>query len=148
MSSQPVLDLLFALLEEEASKRERLFHDMAMTSHELKTPLTVIKGVLQLAQRQLHHPGAAAEGTSERIDDLLDTAIRQVEHLTLLVGDLGDLSQQRSGSLALQARPCDLRGIVSQAVEVATLLALGAPSTWRFRANRSPPRWIRGASNR
>jgi len=127
MIPQPILDHLFALLQEEASKREQLFHHMALVSHELKTPLTAIKGSLQLAGRQLHQPGAAGEATTGRIDALLALALRQVEHLTLLVGDLSDLSQQRPGSLALQARPCDLRDIVTQAVEVVAWLAPQRP---------------------
>ncbi|MBF6592476.1 MAG: sensor histidine kinase, partial [Ktedonobacterales bacterium] len=116
-------DLLFALLQEEAANREQLFHALALTSHELKTPLTTIKGSLQLAQRQLRQqPGGEASGL-EKIDRLLATALRQADHLTLLVSDLNDLSERRAGHLALQVCPCDLRDIVRQGVEGSTLLA-------------------------
>src|SRR5260370_10647536 len=96
MIPQLVFALLFALLEEEAAQRKQLFHNLAMASHELKTPLTTIKGALQLAQRQLHPPPGRGEAASGKIDGLLASALRQVDHLTLLVGDLNTLVERRA----------------------------------------------------
>ena len=127
MLQHPLIDLLFALLQEEEENRERLFTDMSMASHELKTPLTVLKVCLQQARRQLAQGTAGQEGGRSRIDGLLASAERQVDRLTLLVGDLCGLSEQRSGSSPLHTQPCDLCVTVRLAVEVAARLAPERP---------------------
>ncbi len=68
---------------------------ISMASHELKTPLTSIKGYVQVLQ--MMHMG----GDNEVLKKSLGSVEKQVEKLTLLVSELLDLSKIRSGNLFL-----------------------------------------------
>ncbi|RZM12717.1 MAG: PAS domain S-box protein, partial [Pedobacter sp.] len=61
---------------------------MSIASHELKTPITSIKGYLQIAQRL-----AERSSTDSQILSFVDKANRQVGKLTTLVEDLLDVTR-------------------------------------------------------
>lgn len=97
---------------------------LGMTSHELKTPLTALKGALQLLQRQAQRLGYAdLLSLSDRqrfVNDLtqrLATALRQVDVQTRLINELLDVSRITTNSLELSLRRGDLVGIVRETVE-------------------------------
>ncbi len=115
-------------------ERERLLHEQAeaqatelalraanrhmeeflgMVSHELKTPLTSIKGNTQLAMRQLKNSIQAFE----RIFGLYDAAEQQTRRLNRLVDDLLDVSRAQAGHLELIPGSCDLRVLVHEALQ-------------------------------
>lgn len=72
---------------------------MAMASHELKTPLTVVKANLQILEQKLH--------TDSRVN-FVDKALRQVNKLSDLISDLLDVSKIQSGKLELNKTTFDL----------------------------------------
>jgi PAS domain S-box-containing protein len=86
---------------------------VGMISHELKTPLTSIKGNTQLAVRQLK----ASMQTFERIIGLYEATEQQSRRLNRLVDDLLDVSRSQAGHLELIAGLCDLREIVHEAIQ-------------------------------
>lgn len=86
---------------------------LGMVSHELKTPLTSIKGNTQLAMRQLRN----SMQTFERIFGLYDAAEQQTRRLNRLVDDLLDVSRAQAGHLELIPAPCDLRNLTHEALE-------------------------------
>lgn len=86
---------------------------LGMVSHELKTPLTSIKGNTQLAVRQLRNSMQAFE----RILGLYEAAEQQSRRLNRLVDDLLDVSRTQAGYLEMLPGPCDLRTIVHEALE-------------------------------
>lgn len=86
---------------------------LGMVSHELKTPLTTIKGNTQLAIRQLRN----SMQTFERILNLYESAERQSQRLNRLVNDLLDVSRAQTGQIELLPGPCDLRWLVHEARE-------------------------------
>ncbi len=97
---------------------------LGIASHELRAPLTAIKGNLQLAKRQLNRMLKQDEitkeevaGTITTIQGLLDRAERQATVQNRLVNDLIDISRIHAGRLELQVEPCDLTGIVREVVE-------------------------------
>jgi len=115
-------------------ERERLLHEQAeaqatelalraanrhmeeflgMVSHELKTPLTSIKGNTQLAMRQLKNSMQAFE----RIFGLYDAAEQQTRRLNRLVDDLLDVSRAQAGHLELIPGSCDLKVLVHEALQ-------------------------------
>jgi signal transduction histidine kinase/PAS domain-containing protein len=115
-------------------ERERLLHEQAeaqatelalraanrhmeeflgMVSHELKTPLTSIKGNTQLAIRQLRN----SMQTFERIFGLYDAAEQQTRRLNRLVDDLLDVSRAQVGHLELIPGASDLRKLVHEALQ-------------------------------
>lgn len=112
---------------------------LAIAAHELKTPITVMKGNAELLARQLARPTP----DPLRLARLSERVTGQIERLEYLIGDLLDLSRLRRGQLPLRPRLCDL---VALSVEVlaritATLpdpgptLVLAAPAAALLRAD-------------
>jgi signal transduction histidine kinase len=86
---------------------------LGMVSHELKTPLTSIKGNTQLAVRQLKN---SLQGL-ERILGLYENSERQTRRLGRLVDDLLDVSRSQAGLLDLQLARAGLPPLIAEAVE-------------------------------
>ncbi len=99
--------------EAEAAKSEFV----SVVSHELRTPLTSIKTSLGLL-------GKGAAGTvSEKMHDLLDIALRNLDRLIRLVDDLLDLSRIESGRVAMEIRAVSLGDAARRAVEAVRAFA-------------------------
>lgn len=108
-------------IEEQKQLEERKDEFLRMASHDLRTPLTAMKGNLQLAQRQLARLLAAAEETASKkglsdIALLLSRALRQTDVQQRLIGDLLDVSRIQAGKLELSLEPCDLVPLVREIV--------------------------------
>lgn len=77
----------------EAERKKDEF--ISIASHELKTPMTSIKGYIQLLERSLD------KNDIETVRKRLHKVQNQVEKLNLLVADLLDISKIESGKLKL-----------------------------------------------
>lgn len=92
---------------------------IALASHELRTPITAIKGYTQISLRNMPQPAdPRLERTLRIIDDKADS-------LTRLISELLDVSRMRAGILELYTEPLDLGGLVR---EIVGSLELTAPS--------------------
>ena len=98
-----------AIKEAERAKDEWL----SIASHELRTPITSIKGYTQFLERQVQR----ADGGPSRqtLTEALGTISRQVNRLVELVTDLLDVSRIQQGRLVLRRRACELRDLVRAA---------------------------------
>ena len=85
---------------------------IATVSHDLQTPLTAARAGLALLD--LDTP--AQLSVEQR--DLLDTSRRNIEYLTILIGDLLTYNQLEAGTLQLEREPVDLRAVVAAAMRV------------------------------
>jgi signal transduction histidine kinase len=83
---------------------------LSMAAHELKTPLTSLKGFAQLVQRGVAGKRAA------------DVIVQQVDHLDLLVADLLDAARLESGRIVIHPVDTDLSSVIGRAVEQAQML--------------------------
>jgi two-component system CheB/CheR fusion protein len=92
---------------------------LAWAGHELRSPLTTLRGYLQLAARRLD-PGA-----DERLRRYLGLAGEEAQRLGLLVGELLDATRLQSGKLHLRLAPLDLAPLVAHTVELAQVLTQG-----------------------
>ncbi len=105
---------LFTVVMRDISERrhmERLKNEFISTvSHELRTPLTSIRGALGLVL------GKASDGLSPKAKQLLDTATRNSERLTLLINDILDLEKIESGRLEFVFTALDLVAVTRQAI--------------------------------
>jgi signal transduction histidine kinase len=108
----------------EANRRMDEF--LSIASHELRSPLTSIKGNIQLTQRRLKAViGNRSVSTLDDLDKLemaytlLERAEQQMRVLNRLVNDLIDISRIQAGKLDLQIqlRPSDLASIVKEVVQ-------------------------------
>jgi signal transduction histidine kinase len=90
---------------------------LSVVSHELKTPVTSIKGFVQLLQRRL------ALESEERYAHYLDVLNHQTDRLTGLIDNLLDLARTRRGALSFQKALLEYVEFVRDAVARAQLIA-------------------------
>ena len=98
-------------ITERKQTEERKDEFVSMVSHELKTPVTSIKGFTQVLQRRLQKLG---EQESLRYLGIMD---RQLNKLTKLINDLLDISKMQSGKIAYQETCFDLTLLLQETVE-------------------------------
>jgi signal transduction histidine kinase len=77
--------------------------------HELRQPLTVIRGQLQLGRR---HIGKDAD----RVQAAIDISVAQVDRMTRLLGDLLDSARLAANALELRVQPFDLATSIAMAI--------------------------------
>src|SRR5699024_6939540 len=90
---------------------------LTIASHELKTPITSIKGLTQLAIRRLKRAGITNEVST------LQSVEKQVDRMIELISDMLDTRRIQHGRLELQFRPFDLASLVretAQALQATT----------------------------
>jgi two-component system OmpR family sensor kinase len=115
-----------------AFERERGFVDDA--SHELRSPIAVLRGELELALRA---PGDPAE-----VERSLQAALGEAERLSRLADDLLVLARERAGSLVVRDDPVDLLDLAAtESHRLAPALGLqvriaGDPAVVRGDADR------------
>ncbi len=89
------------------------FGFLSTAAHELKTPLTAIKGGTQLLERRMKRAGPAF---GERDLQLLAMVSEQVTKLAAMVDDLLDTSRLAGGRIRLALERLNLREVVDQAI--------------------------------
>lgn len=99
---------------EDITERREIEHRkddfIVMASHELKTPVTSLKGFTQILQSRFKKRG------DEQDLHFLSRMEGQLNKLTRLIKDLLDLSRMRSGELPLQQSVIDLNELVQNTV--------------------------------
>lgn len=91
------------------AQRERTAF-FAMASHELKTPVTAVRGQIQLALR------FAQRGTPDLVATALSRADDQIQRLTALIDDLLDAARLDVGRFDLVIAPTDIADVVTASV--------------------------------
>jgi signal transduction histidine kinase len=89
---------------------------VSVVSHELRSPLTPIRGYVQLVAREL-----AREGSHDLQVQRLNSIDGHVVRLTRLVDDLLDVSRMRAGSLEIRPIECDLVELTRDVVQVRSI---------------------------
>jgi len=84
---------------------------MSIASHELKTPITSIKGYLQFAMKM------AKEEKFGHILQFVSKANRQIGKLTRLVDDLLDVTKIQAGKLTFTISTFNIEEVVAEAVD-------------------------------
>jgi signal transduction histidine kinase len=118
-----------AKLEQANQLKDQFF---SMASHELKTPITSIRGQAQLALRRMAKE-RTADSEMAPVRTALESINEQTRRLNALVEDLLDLSSIRAGKIPLRMGKCDLAQLCRAVVEEQRLLSsraidLTAPS--------------------
>jgi signal transduction histidine kinase len=91
---------------------------LSVAAHELKTPVTSLRGYAQLLLRQTNGRVAAPEA-EQRIRRGLATIDRQSHRLNELISQLLDVSRIQAAKLTLEREPTDLTRLATEVVEAA-----------------------------
>ena len=117
--SKPISPQRVAIRVRGAIERRRLLrqvHDLrasftSMLVHDLRAPLTVIKGYLELLQRPTLDP------TTDRQRRYLASMELSADRMLKLIGEILDLSKLEAGKLALERRPMDLAALAREVAD-------------------------------
>ena len=108
-----------AAAEEQRAALDRMKQDfVANISHELRTPVAVLRGSLEVLQ-----DGTVSEG--EEVAAYYAQMLAESRHLERLVNDLLDLSRLQDGQFRLEMEEMDLCGVVRDAARAIRQSARG-----------------------
>ncbi|MGE5627341.1 MAG: ATP-binding protein [Solirubrobacterales bacterium] len=99
-------------LQDSFEKQEQLISDV---SHELKTPISVIKGYTSLLERWGTEDPAIMQESITRIG-------KESEHMTKIVGDLLFLARKDKGSLHLDKIKFDMNELVDEIINETNII--------------------------
>lgn len=102
---------LLAEIEQRKEAEGKKDEFISIASHELKTPLTSVKGYLQLAERSLK------SGQSEKSELFIGHSRKQVDKLSQLVADLLDTTKIASGQLMFNYNYFDFKPFLENAID-------------------------------
>jgi signal transduction histidine kinase len=102
---------IFSDVTETYEEQRRKDEFISMASHELKTPVTSLKGFAQVLQRRLRKQG------DEQALHYLARMDAQLNRLTKLVNELLDVSRIQAGKLTFAIEPFELDTLVLETVE-------------------------------
>ncbi len=108
-----------------------------IVSHELKTPVTTIKGFSQILNKKLGKSDTKTKYFLEKIDN-------QIDKLTRLVNDLLDISRIETGKLKFEENTFELQSLIKQVIEGLRISILSHPISFVA----SSQFWIEGDSER
>ncbi|HSX14903.1 MAG TPA: GAF domain-containing sensor histidine kinase [Candidatus Saccharimonadales bacterium] len=132
---------------DEATKRLRVANNhlkeldqakdefISMASHQLRTPLTTIKGYISMLQE-----GDAGKLTKEQLE-FLEYAYSGSERMVSLISDLLNVSRMSSGKFMIDRQPIDMVALVSEEVRqlVSHAEAKQLKLIWEPPAGKWPP---------
>ena len=102
---------LFQQAEELQKAGQRKDEFLAMLAHELRNPLAPLANTLQIIRMQIKG--------NILVEDSLDIAGRQIQHMTRLLEDLFDVSRITRGIVELRKKVFDLNTVVEHATRAA-----------------------------
>jgi signal transduction histidine kinase len=108
-----------------AVERARWHVLLGLVAHEVRTPLTTVKGHAQLLRRQVRAEvsadGVLRRGAGRRlllaVERHLPLLERHLTYLERVLRDLLDLAHSEDGTLTLAPAPCDVVGLLQQTVD-------------------------------
>ncbi len=118
LASQASIAIANALLYERTKELDRLKSEfVAVVSHEVRTPLTSIKGSLELLSDDRFHK------LPDPQKELLGICQANTERLITLINDILDFSKLEASKLPMTMEVVELRHVLSEAVENIRSLA-------------------------
>lgn len=113
------LDRLAETLNDMLSRLDDAFTEMrqftADASHELQTPLTILRGEMEVALRSQRSP--------EEYATILRSALEEIERISRIVEGLLLLARADAGVLRMDLQPVDLVHLVEEVLDQTALLA-------------------------
>ena len=97
------------LYEQVKELNEKKDEFIAMTSHELKTPITSLSGYLQLIKKMMP--------PDDKNYKLIDRCYKQVEKLSFFINDLLEFTRVQSGKFSLQLETFNMLSLITEYFE-------------------------------
>lgn len=120
-AGQPLRAIGVAQDVTEHVRAERAKADfLAVVSHEMRTPLTIIRAPLLMIQR------GVLDAKEPQGQAVLDLAVQGVERMTRLVDDIHDLHRLESGNVTMRLAAVDGAALVAGAVDAMRPIAAQA----------------------
>lgn len=133
----------FERMTQQLAELDRLKAEfVSVASHELKTPLSVIKGYIALLQEGIY--GQVSNGQRK----VLTSISEQTDRLGRLVQQLLDISRFEAGGGRLDLRPIDFRAFLDELATSFEPLALQNEIDFRLEADDSLPPVVVGDPDR
>ncbi len=107
------------IITQATNTQEQKDEFISILGHELRMPLTSIKGYAELLQAYGIADNSIKEMTPARQQHYLATIMEQAEHLEVLISDLLDMSRLQSGRLALHFTQVDVTHLCQRVAELA-----------------------------
>ena len=102
-------------ITEEKNEQQRKDDFMGIVTHELKTPLTSVKGFAQF----LHERALSANDRPSAA--LLNKMVSQINKLNVLVQDLLDIARMEGGKMKFQQVVFDFHELISEVIEQVSI---------------------------
>lgn len=100
---------------------------ISMASHQLRTPLTAVKGYVSMV----------VEGDAGKLNkqqkELLDQAFASSQRMVYLIADLLNVSRLKSGKFVIENKPTQLADVVESEMEQLTEVAKGKNQTLTYK---------------
>jgi two-component system, OmpR family, sensor histidine kinase VicK len=110
-----VMSIRDVTVEEEVGRMKTEF--ISTVSHELKTPLTSMKGSLQFIMGK-------GKGLTVTEQELLAVCLRNTERLIRLINDILDISKIEAGKIEFEFKPLSIGNVATYALEEIRSFAL------------------------
>jgi signal transduction histidine kinase len=107
-------DRILIAIEDITDRREierRKDDFLSIASHELKTPLTTIKGYVQMMNRIM------PENADDKFKSIVNKTDQYVDRLNNLIAELLDVSRIQTGNIELHKNPFDFDKMIKETVE-------------------------------
>ncbi len=115
--SEELILLAMQDITEQRGLQQRNDSFMSMASHELKTPVTTIKALVQILQKRFE------ESEDKMLVEYLIRMDQQIEQLTRLVTDLLDVSKIKAEKFVLEEKIFDFDLLATEIVKSCQLLS-------------------------
>ncbi len=97
-------------------------------AHDLRTPLTRLRG---------HAEIALSKGKTEEYEEALAVIVEQTDQVGQLLSAIMDIAEAEQGMLELNKKPCDLRILAAEVIEMYSFISEDKGQTMKLHASNS-----------
>ena len=99
-------------IQEQKEIQNKKDEFISVASHELKTPLSSLKGYIQIIKKERADP---------LFSNIINRCTKAVNNMQFLVGSLLDMSRIQAGQLNLQVAPASLYHLILESIELTSM---------------------------